>query len=61
VFLSRLSGTTIENDETVVEISPAHGTMRYILFETGDVNGDGTIDFEDLAVLIRNRPEDTTL
>ena len=77
--------TTIENDETVIEISSAYGTMWYLLVETGDLNnddnvdfvdysklsqywlqdeqsvdisklpfGDGIVDFEDLAVIIRN-------
>ncbi len=41
--------TTIENDQTVVEISPAYETMWYLLIESGDLNNDGKVDFEDFS------------
>jgi len=43
--------TTIVNDETVVQISPAYETMWYLLVETGDLNDDGRVAFEDFCKL----------
>ncbi len=51
---------TIENDRTVVEISPVYETMWYLLVETGDLNNDGKVDFEDFSKLgkhwLQNEP-----
>ncbi|MDD5327331.1 MAG: carbohydrate binding domain-containing protein [Phycisphaerae bacterium] len=41
--------TTIENNQTVIEISPAYETMWYLLVESGDLNNDGTVNLEDLS------------
>jgi len=43
--------TTLEDDQTVVEILPAYETMWYLLVETGDLNDDGRVAFEDFCKL----------
>lgn len=52
--------TTVENNQTVVEILPAYETMWYLLAETGDLNDDGKVTFEDFCRLaqywLQNEP-----
>jgi len=43
--------TRIENEQTIIEISPGHETMWYLVTVSGDLNGDGEVSFEDFCKL----------
>ncbi len=52
--------TRIVNDQTVIDISPAYETMWYVATVTGDINGDGEVNFKDFTKLgqywLQNEP-----
>ncbi len=41
--------TSIENGQTIIEMSPAYQTMWYLVTVSGDVNGDDLVKFADFA------------
>ena len=43
--------TYIENGQTIVELSPTYQTMWYLVTVSGDVTGDGKVNFADLCKL----------
>ena len=43
--------TRIENEQTIIEISPTYETMWYLVTVSGDLNGDGKVSFEDFCKL----------
>ncbi|MFH1370386.1 MAG: carbohydrate binding domain-containing protein [Planctomycetota bacterium] len=43
--------TRIENEQTIIEISPTYETMWYLVTVSGDLNGDGNVSFEDFCKL----------
>jgi hypothetical protein len=43
--------TSLENGQTIIELSPTYQTMWYLVTVSGDVNGDGKVTFADFSKL----------
>ena len=41
--------TYVENGQTIIELSPTYQTMWYLVTVSGDVNGDGQVNFADFC------------
>ena len=43
--------TYVENGQTVIELSPTYQTMWYLVTVSGDINGDGIVNFVDFSII----------
>jgi hypothetical protein len=43
--------TYVENGQTVIELSPTYQTMWYLVTVSGDINGDGIVNFMDFSII----------
>jgi hypothetical protein len=41
----------VENGQTIIELSPTYQTMWYLVTVSGDINGDGKVNFADFSEL----------